>query len=580
LLEVPVAQAYARTCASKARLTLKVDDSIAVPYTTKDTLVIPALQLNATEEQVDAFKYGVVHETLHHTEGSRFDYLDTLKKDSPLRECYGIVEDFRIEKIGTEDYDGDRRVINNHNSRTRAKIAKSIHEMKRSSKDFDNGLDKLVGMMTFDWEARAESGFEPSASIDADQVREGIKGTKAEPVVNELFEDEELLKMYRDVRTPEDSIKVAEALYFRLFKEPPSSQKKPGSGGGDGKGEGNKKEGEGKGDGKPINLEEWKRIVGDLGPASRIEHGGYESGSGIQYSGRRKFDAGVYEEYGPNRTQVLTAKDMEGRDGGGGATFKREYAKFSTLTSGHAVGVANALRRILQVRSQAYYINNQKRGKLSAKNAYRLLIPQVGDGEWNMRIFRKKVENDILDAAVTVLVDCSGSMRGPKYINAIDSAIILNSALSQRLHVPVEVLGFTDPARQTYLVAKGFDEKVSDNHIRDMFGSFSHCMANNADGEAIMWAFQRLRTRKEKRKVLIVLSDGSPCGGPGGGNIHEYTKAVVQKIEEDGTVHIVGIGVEDSSVKNYYKRTVIISDSSQLGEKMLEVCKKDLFKVK
>ena len=594
LLEIPVAQSYARTCAHKAQLTLKVDPDIKVPYTTQSTLVIPALPTNATEADVQQFKYGVIHETLHHSEGSKFDYLSTIKKDSPLRECYGLVEDFRIEKQGTADYEGDRGVIVAYNNEARTSI---LGNLERGKDKFATapGVDKLVSMMALDWEARAESGFEPNAALDVARVQSTFDGTPLGKQVSSLLDSADLVRAYRDVKTPEDAIKVAESLYKLLFKEDPETQKEPqkGKGKGDkgeGKGEGEPKPGEGedadgdptKGEGgkgdRPCRLEDWQRASALLGDAKRIKHEGYEFGSGVNYKGVAPGVAyGTYEEYGPSRTVVIESKDLEDKQAS--AAFLREYEGYSERKDSHANGMANTLRRILQVQSQAYYINNQKKGKLSTKNAYRLLIPQVGDGEWNTRVFRKKVESDVLDAAVTILVDCSGSMRGPKYVNAIDSAILLNSALSQRLHIPVEVLGFTDPARQTYLVAKQFDEKVSDNHILNAFGVFSHRMSNNADGEAILWAYHRLRPRKEKRKVLIVLSDGSPCGGPGG-NIIDYTKAVIEQIEQSEDVHIVGIGIEDDSVRSFYSRTVVINDSNELSEKLLEVCRRDLFKIK
>ena len=101
-------------------------------------------------------------------------------------------------------------------------------------------------------------------------------------------------------------------------------------------------------------------------------------------------------------------------------------------------------------------------------------------------------------------------------------------------------------------------------------------MGNNADGEAIMFAYNRLIQRKEKRKILLVLSDGQPaCGKP---RIAEYTKAVIQKIESDKLIEIVGIGLLYASVDEFYKKHMMIDDASKIEEALLSLIHKQIIK--
>jgi hypothetical protein len=80
----------------------------------------------------------------------------------------------------------------------------------------------------------------------------------------------------------------------------------------------------------------------------------------------------------------------------------------------------------------------------------------------------------------------------------------------------------------------------------------------------------------EKRKLLIVLSDGQPAAHRGSG-IHGFTKKVVKEIEKEGVVDIYGLGIISSAVKQFYKNHTVISDSSELEKALLGVLKQKLF---
>jgi cobalamin biosynthesis protein CobT len=100
-------------------------------------------------------------------------------------------------------------------------------------------------------------------------------------------------------------------------------------------------------------------------------------------------------------------------------------------------------------------------------------------------------------------------------------------------------------------------------------------MASNPDGDAIMWVFDRLMKRPEKRKLIIVCSDGAPSGG-GRGDEYSYTRKVVKAIEQESPVDIVGIGIMDTNVARIYKENYTIDKASELERALLSVIENKL----
>jgi cobalamin biosynthesis protein CobT len=92
-------------------------------------------------------------------------------------------------------------------------------------------------------------------------------------------------------------------------------------------------------------------------------------------------------------------------------------------------------------------------------------------------------------------------------------------------------------------------------------------MSNNADGDNILVAWHRLMQQKQKRKVLIVLSDGSPATWAG--DAYGFTKDVVKGLEARGDVDIIGIGIEDDNVERIYKTNKVIWNVSELPKALI-----------
>ena len=245
---------------------------------------------------------------------------------------------------------------------------------------------------------------------------------------------------------------------------------------------------------------------------------------------------------------------------------KSFVADYITSNARH---MANKLRIKLQTRSRDRYEYGLKKGKLHTGSIHRLLL---GDTPNAQRVFRQRKVNDTLDTAVCLLVDCSGSMSGRKYNMACAGAGTFSAALKP-LNIAHSVLGFTNTVSYDdpmVWVFSDYNERVSESDLIARFGRASACLWENTDGDAIAYAYAMLAARKEKRKVLLVLSDGDPAGRTHKGNITAYTKDMVKKVE-NSNVDIYGIGIMHDSVKRFYKNYKVVNDLDELTPAILNI---------
>jgi cobalamin biosynthesis protein CobT len=245
---------------------------------------------------------------------------------------------------------------------------------------------------------------------------------------------------------------------------------------------------------------------------------------------------------------------------------------------------AQQVRRLIQIRAKVQRVYGVKKGKLDQSRLSRICFNAPG---FNERVFKNKIENKTLDAAITVLVDKSGSMCGEKDLFAMASTLLVNEVCST-LNIPLEILGFTDDNNDdTYdrkivpvmYVYKNFsDIKVSDEDLRTYYGMSSYVMQGNPDAENILWAHDRLVKRKEKKKLLIVMSDGSPAASKGGYGLSKYTENVIKEIEASNNVEIYGLGLCSDSVEHYYKANSVVNEPQDIPTKLLELIERKILR--
>lgn len=204
-----------------------------------------------------------------------------------------------------------------------------------------------------------------------------------------------------------------------------------------------------------------------------------------------------------------------------------------------------------------------------------------------------KMESDIRfrDTVVTLLIDNSGSMRGRPITIAAVTADILARTL-ERCGVKVEILGFTTKAwkggqsREKWQLNEKppFPGRLNDlRHIiykpadapmrrsRRSLGLMLRegLLKENIDGEALIWAHNRLLARPEERRILMVISDGAPVDDSTlsvnpGNYLEQHLRGVIDYIETRSPVELLAIGI-GHDVTRYYQRAVTITDVEQLG---------------
>ncbi len=252
--------------------------------------------------------------------------------------------------------------------------------------------------------------------------------------------------------------------------------------------------------------------------------------------------------------------------------------------------LANKLQRQLLAKQSRAWEFDLEEGLLDSSK-----LPRIIMDPYNSLSFKKEKDLDFKDTIVTILIDNSGSMRGRPITIAAICADILSRTL-ERCSVKVEILGFTTknwkggksrefwnkdgkpkrPGRLNdlrHIVYKGADThwRQAKNNLGLMLKE--GLLKENIDGEAINWAFSRLKKRKEERKILMVISDGAPVDDStlsvnSGDFLEKHLKKIVKFIEEKTEIEILAIGI-GHDVSRYYNRAIKITDVNELGDVMI-----------
>ncbi|HEU4967761.1 cobaltochelatase subunit CobT [Sphingomonas sp.] len=258
---------------------------------------------------------------------------------------------------------------------------------------------------------------------------------------------------------------------------------------------------------------------------------------------------------------------------------------------GAVTKLANRLQRRLMAQQSRSWDFDQEEGLLDAARLARVIVNPT-----HSLSYKIEKDTEFKDTVVTLLLDNSGSMRGRPISIAAISADILARTL-ERVGVKTEILGFTTrawkggQAREDWLaqgrpphpgrlndlrhiVYKRADEPW--RRARKSLGLMMRegLLKENIDGEALLWAHQRLIARPEERKILMVISDGAPVDDStlsvnSGSYLEKHLRQVIAWIENRSPVELAAIGI-GHDVTRYYQRAVTIMDAEQLGGTMVE----------
>ena len=295
-----------------------------------------------------------------------------------------------------------------------------------------------------------------------------------------------------------------------------------------------------------------------------------------------------YRIYTDQFDEVIRAENLEGKEELERlrATLDQQLLQLKSFVS----KLANKLQRKLLAKQNRSWDFDLEEGVLDTSKLTRVIIDPL-----NSLSFKKEKETDFKDTLVTILIDNSGSMRGKPISVAAVCADILARTL-ERCSVKVEVLGFTTkhwkggssrerwinegkpklPGRLNdlrHIIYKSADTpwRQSKNNIGLMLKE--GLLKENIDGEALRWTFNKMKRRKEERKILMVISDGAPVDDSTlSTNANDYLendlKSTVNSIEKLSPIELLAIGI-GHDVTRYYNKAVKITDVHDLGDAMI-----------
>ena len=253
--------------------------------------------------------------------------------------------------------------------------------------------------------------------------------------------------------------------------------------------------------------------------------------------------------------------------------------------------LANRLQRRLMAQQNRSWSFDLEEGVLDTARLTRVITDPTAPLS-----FKQEDDSNFRDTVVTLLLDNSGSMRGRPIMVAALCADILARTL-ERCGVKVEILGFTTKAWKGGLSREDWVKagkpagpgRLNDlRHIvyksadapwrraRKNLGLMMRegLLKENIDGEALLWAHDRLMGRSEQRKIMMVISDGAPVDDSTlsvnvGNYLERHLRQVIEELETRSPIELIAIGI-GHDVTRYYKRAVTIVDAEQLGGAMTE----------
>ena len=526
--------------------------------------------------------------------------------DKLLKEIWNCVEDFMIEKFWLELYPGAKKNF----AATETRCCRGYMEMHGKNPDVAKDL-RIVGPVALTWMRAIHFGLGVSASRECLQT---LSPTLRQRVMD-WFHD------ILDVETTQDCLDAARRIHADINAQPfdpadpPSTQAQnsgqqgqgqqgqgqqgqgQGASQGSGQGSGNGQtpgqgQGAGQGQGQGQGSGQGQDQQGAAG-------GGGGKGPGGS-SGAPTAPAGPAPDPIPTSadiTQVLndagkisdqpdwvTAEVLSTTQTGPEATQLSDPGgtKLAEAAEAHIKGAisgtATQLRRALRAAAKDRWKGGRMDGRMDDKRI-------AGAATGAVDLYRRKVKGDAVDTAVSILIDCSGSMDGEELRICQDLAIVLEKSLTGT-PIKHEIIGFTtadvadaDPAFQTMIQAhanQGLDIKARAVGLYE-FRRFDqgHASALRSIGnmcaiptgmtptsDAILLTHDRLARRPEQRHVMFVLTDGASDDS-------HATLRAVRAVEACG-VTVLGLGIGCDSVEREFTHSVVLSSAHDLPALMMQ----------
>lgn len=519
------------------------------------------------------------HETLHSVCTDIQGLKDELKsmKDNKQYLTFSLanaIEDVRIENAGAALYPGIPRKLD-----ATAEFAAQSFLESNNGKDEKIVKDfKKIGPLAITWAGRKKMGYN-APSIDKclalipKEIRE-----RAEKYADEVLNLPTGARGIGDIDREESfrgshmSVEMARRISEEEKKEP-KKKEKPDDGEPEGKSTSGKVPSP---ESEPIDADFLAPLVKEL---TGEQTGYFPLFTGLDVWVKASDKTAIANRFFRNPDNYTNYKGVMDSMNGKLAVMKRK------------------LERTLQAKMERERTSGHRAGSLDVSKK------GVSIMRGRQNVFRRREDGKDVDAAVTLLVDASGSMnRNGKMKLAQQSCIALAEAIG-RTGVPLEILVFTTRMPNTDEVSnfhdvydcfqksrgqhhletgkvasreepitmieiKSFDHNM--NQARSGLGGLKDMVCDqNADGESVLKAWDRLKKRPEERKIMMVLSDGGPHCDGNTDEQHYYLQQVIKDISKEGC-ECIGVGILSEDVKKYYPKHSIVHRLTDLSGTVLD----------
>ena len=532
--------AYARSIAENAGLTLTEEEDRDTPRTNRGSIYVPKYRPQWEEDSKEAinwwgkFLHEIYHNDTRYDNNKIFDILeknkDTITKMQAM--VNNMIEDHRIEYIEYGEYPGRDRIMDSLRSEMFRDYADRI--TKKGS-----GSTKVDALFWLQWECFSE--WMPTLPYKDTYVTFN-KETQGYCDILRKY-----IPRIRASNSAEESWELAKEICEELKDDSPKANAKARAKEG--------KAGEGEDDKVDYNMCNMDDHMHKVDPED----------SKPDDSRSKSFS---------RRSGAHTPPPMEEKNP---EDLPVSYEAYGKQITPHVVvdSLASQIKRYLLVKVRNKTINNQKSGRIDSASLWKAVV--YNTSSTGKKVFQRDDEHLSLDTAVALLIDTSGSMHGDKYISASASAVILNEVFS-KIGVKTRITGFTDEFSYSInFLHKDYGERITKERLIHNLGRAGDWrMSGNADGENILWEYAKLAQRPEPKKIMIVLSDGYPSATSSGGDMWQFTYDAVKKIEKEGIVDIIGIGIMDDSVKNFYSKCEVLHKVGDIEGTLLNILKRNV----
>lgn len=560
-------------------------------YTDGDTINLPALPhgVTLTNEQVRIMRGYVDHEAGHlrHTDwNDAKKFFDQCKKDNMplLKDVANVVEDIRIEDRVMQEYSGSKKNL----SATAENIYKNyVDAIASGEMDLSNEALQVITALQI-------MGREDYAGEYSDKLMD-ILPEKIKEVASEFA------RMSRECETTQDAINLAKKIYEYINQfEDKTQQEQELPGNGDGEGtQAPDLDMDNLGDepSRRSNSErDWsdsdqrdlvkasksgstKNIPKDAMPTrsqGRIKDSPEEDINGWPNLPEWKGDHNAnYKVFSTERDEVFSRKSVNKRS----CPRKEQFESVDPTPYNEKLGEMQSHVHVMKARLQRVLASKEARDWDAARQMGRLDSKRL-TAAYNRSpsVYKVRKDREELDTAVHLMIDLSGSMHGQKAIMATKSVIAFaecleGSPISYQISgfyngrdVPGDHSGMYHRYEELNLfVFKGWRDRLHD--VKPIVGSIEEFVGgNNSDQCAIEWAYQELRVQPNKRKVLMVFSDGHPACHTdyGRDSLVKNLRARIEELQKTN-VECIGVGIHSEAVEEIYPRHALVTDLNDLS---------------